>query len=159
MLGQLPPEPVAPVRRHGDEPAGVALAAPFDVDISSATKLWLLVQDTGSYSPREGRGRLGEAPSWSGPAGAVPLASLKPIDALGGSCVVSTAFAGEDAFARSSTTSREGVHAIPRHGRHREREVTVRAQPAHPLLCLRSGADHGPPGAAAPETPVPAGPA
>ncbi len=48
MLGELPPEPASVF----DQPIVNRAAPPpsFDVDISHASKLWLLVQDTGSYS-------------------------------------------------------------------------------------------------------------
>ncbi|HYP06144.1 MAG TPA: DUF1553 domain-containing protein, partial [Bryobacteraceae bacterium] len=76
MLGELPPEPTSlfdrPSRRNGR-------GASFDVEIGGATKLWLLVQDTGSYSPE----RVEAA--WAGvelvgPNGVTPLTDLKPVD-------------------------------------------------------------------------------
>jgi hypothetical protein len=80
MLGELPPEPVSifdhPLRGRASNPA------PFEVDISGADKLWLIVQDTGSYSPE-----LVEA-VWAGielvgPDGAKPVSTLKPLDDKG----------------------------------------------------------------------------
>jgi hypothetical protein len=84
MLGELPPEPASlfdsgTVRGAGKtQPTPV----PFDVDISQSNKLWLVVQDTGSYEPDL------VAPVWGqaelvGPAGAVALSSLKPVNESG----------------------------------------------------------------------------
>jgi hypothetical protein len=85
MLGELPPEPASrfdsrPVRGSGrdKEPDPVA----FDVDISKAEKLWLLVADAGSYEPER------VEPVWAkaefvGPNGVTPLTDLKPIEMTG----------------------------------------------------------------------------
>lgn len=79
MLGELPPEPVsifdARIQYRNT-------SAPLDVDVSGATKLWLLVQDIGSYSPEK------VLAVWSdlelvGPSGVTPLSSLKPTDDSG----------------------------------------------------------------------------
>ena len=49
MLGELPPEPVSLYNRAV---AGRnAASSPFDIDISSATTLWLVVQEAGSNAP------------------------------------------------------------------------------------------------------------
>jgi uncharacterized protein DUF1549/uncharacterized protein DUF1553/cytochrome c len=80
MLGELPPEPVSLYNRSV---AGRAAASsPFDVDISRASALWLVVQEAGSNAPEVVQ------PAWAqaelvGPAGATPLASLAPRDASG----------------------------------------------------------------------------
>lgn len=80
MLGELPPEPVSlfdkPVSNRPPTPPA------FDVDISRAAKLWLLVQDTGSYSPEKVEA-IWENAELVGPGGATPLASLKPVDSSG----------------------------------------------------------------------------
>ncbi len=79
MLGELPPEPSSIF----DRPSPKKTPAPFEIDISHAQKLWLLVADTGSYSPEKveaiwagvelvGRGHK-----------VTPLSSLKPIDESG----------------------------------------------------------------------------
>lgn len=80
MLGELPPEPASlwdkavPIR-GGSSPA-------FDLDISGATRLWLLVQDTGSYSPEKVEATWSSA-ELVGPKGVTPLSSLKPQDESG----------------------------------------------------------------------------
>ena len=80
MLGETPPESLSvynrPIAGRG------AKATPFEVDISKASKLWLVVQENGSNMPRALK------PAWAqaelvGPAGVVPLSSLTPVDASG----------------------------------------------------------------------------
>jgi len=77
MLGELPPEPLSLYNRNV---AGrTAASSAFDVDVSKASKLWLVVQENGSNKPEVLQ------PAWAqaelvGPAGAVPLSSLKPVD-------------------------------------------------------------------------------
>ena len=77
MLGQLPPDPVS---RYTRTVAG-RNAAPsrFDIDVSGVTRLWLVVEDTGSNVPEA------LLPAWAGaeligPAGATPLSSLTPAE-------------------------------------------------------------------------------
>jgi hypothetical protein len=53
MLGQLPPEPVALYVRQVIKNS--ATLPTFDVDVSKASKVWLVVQDIGSYSPEKVR--------------------------------------------------------------------------------------------------------
>lgn len=80
LLGELPAEPVS---LYNKTVAGrSAAASAFDIDISNASTLWLLVQDEGSNAPE----RL--TPIWAdaelvGPSGTVPLASLTPRDRAG----------------------------------------------------------------------------
>ncbi len=50
MLGQLPPEPASIYDKPYVVKAG---AQDFDIDISKADKLWLIVKDLGSYSPEK----------------------------------------------------------------------------------------------------------
>jgi mono/diheme cytochrome c family protein len=80
MLGETPPETLSLYNRtvagRGAKPA------PFVVDISKATRLWLVVQENGSNMPRALQ------PAWAqaelvGPAGVVPLSTLTPVDASG----------------------------------------------------------------------------
>jgi hypothetical protein len=79
MLGELPPEPAAIF----DKPLNVRAAPPtFDLDISHASQLWLLVEDIGSYSPEKVEAIWSRA-ELVGPGGAVPLSSLKPLDEAG----------------------------------------------------------------------------
>lgn len=80
MLDELPPEPKSlfdrPVR--GRNPRTYS----FDVDVSGAGKLWLLVEDMGSYSPEL------VLPAWGlaelvGANGVTPLSALSPLDDSG----------------------------------------------------------------------------
>jgi hypothetical protein len=69
MLGQLPPDPVALF----DKPYVVKNGpVPFDIDISKSGKLWLVVQDTGSYSPEKVQASWMKA-AFSGPSGTTSL--------------------------------------------------------------------------------------
>ncbi|MDE3167042.1 MAG: hypothetical protein KGN36_14650, partial [Acidobacteriota bacterium] len=76
MLGELPPEPVAAFDRsyngRGERPQ-------FDIDVSRATRVWLLARDSGTYSPEKIEAIWAGA-AFTSPAGGVPLSSLQPID-------------------------------------------------------------------------------
>jgi Protein of unknown function (DUF1549)/Protein of unknown function (DUF1553)/Planctomycete cytochrome C len=80
MLGELPAEPVSLYNRAV---AGRnASPSPFEIDISKADRLYLIVQETGSNVPEA------ILPAWAqaelvGPSGVTPLASLTPADASG----------------------------------------------------------------------------
>jgi hypothetical protein len=78
MLGELPPEPEAifdrPLKERG--------SAPFEIDISHAQKLWLLVADAGSYSPEKVEAVWARA-ELVGPGKVTLLSSLKPVDDSG----------------------------------------------------------------------------
>ena len=80
MLGELPPEPISLYNRAV---AGRnAAPAPFDIDISKASTLWLVVHEAGSNVPEV------LTPAWAqaelvGPAGVTPLSSLVPRDGAG----------------------------------------------------------------------------
>jgi hypothetical protein len=80
LLGDLPAEPVSLYNRSV---AGRnAASSRFDIDISRASALWLVVQEAGSNAPEVVQ------PAWAqaeliGPAGPVPLSSLTPRDAAG----------------------------------------------------------------------------
>ena len=80
MLGELPAEPVSLYNRTV---AGrYATSSPFEVDVSKATKLWLVVQEYGSNAPEVIQ------PAWagaefSGSSGTTPLSSLTPVDGGG----------------------------------------------------------------------------
>jgi hypothetical protein len=85
MLGELPPEPASlfdsgPVHGSGrtDEPNPVA----FDIDVSKSGKLWLLVEDAGSYEPEKVEPVWAKA-EFTGPGGVTPLSALKPVVAKG----------------------------------------------------------------------------
>ncbi len=79
MLGELPAAPVSvfakPVNRGN-------VRIPFDIDVSPAKKIWLVVEDTGSYSP-EKLEAIWENAELTGPNGATALASLQPMDEAG----------------------------------------------------------------------------
>ena len=83
MLGELPPEPQSLFATQINESRESAVAPDaFDVDISKSKTLFLIVQDASSTAPDKA------LPIWldaelEGPAGKVPLASLKPADASG----------------------------------------------------------------------------
>lgn len=79
MLGELPPEPVSVLDKAI---TGRSALASFDIDVSKSTKLWLIVQDTGSYSPEKVEAVWANA-ELAGPSGAMPLDSLKPLDESG----------------------------------------------------------------------------
>jgi len=80
MLAELPPEPLSLYNRTV---AGrTATSSAFEVDVSRAGKLWLVVQENGSNVPEV------LEPAWAqsefvGASGATPLSSLKPIDGAG----------------------------------------------------------------------------
>jgi hypothetical protein len=79
MLGELPPDPTGIFDKPYVVKAG---PIPFDIDVSGAEKLWLLVQDRGSYSPEKVEAIWSHA-EFVGPNGATPLSSLRPTDASG----------------------------------------------------------------------------
>ncbi len=78
MLNELPPEPQSLYNRTV---AGrTAAAAPFDIDVSKSSRLWLIVQENGSNVPEA------LEPVWAqaelvGPAGVTPLHTLEPANA------------------------------------------------------------------------------
>jgi hypothetical protein len=77
MIGELPAEP--PSLFNKAVAGRNARPVTFDVDVSNATKLWLLVQDFGSNAPERVLPAWGDA-TFVGPQGPVPLSSLTPID-------------------------------------------------------------------------------
>ncbi len=76
MLAQMEP---APVPLFDGSYSGRAPIS-FDVDVSKSTKLWLLAEDTGSYSPDKLEAIWGKA-GFDSPSGRTELADLKPVDA------------------------------------------------------------------------------
>ena len=77
MLGELP---AAPVSLFNRAVAGrSAASASFDVDVTGARTLWLVVQETGSNAPEVVRPAWMQA-EFSGSNGVVSLASLTPRD-------------------------------------------------------------------------------
>jgi hypothetical protein len=80
MLGELPPEPLSLYNRTVE--GRNASSSNFEIDVSGARKLWLVVQENGSNVPEVLQ------PVWAnaelvGPAGSVPLSSLQPLDRSG----------------------------------------------------------------------------
>ena len=79
MTGQLPPEPFSIFDHPLSNKGGPYL---FDVDITGATHIYLLVQDAGSYSPEKIEAIWDKAGLVS-PTGATLLSSLQPLDSAG----------------------------------------------------------------------------
>ncbi|MCX6622360.1 MAG: DUF1549 domain-containing protein, partial [Acidobacteria bacterium] len=82
MLDRLPPAPASAFDSGSFRGAKLSQAMPVDIDVSGATKLWLLVVDEDSYSPDR------VLPVWAGitlvsPGGTVRLDDLKPVLADG----------------------------------------------------------------------------
>jgi Protein of unknown function (DUF1549)/Protein of unknown function (DUF1553)/Planctomycete cytochrome C len=91
MLGELasPPDSrfVAPMfaRSQTQTPAGQSTTlapASFDLDVTNATTLWLIVQDTGSTAIDKAEAVWADA-AFIGPNGITPLSALAPVDAAG----------------------------------------------------------------------------
>jgi mono/diheme cytochrome c family protein len=80
MLGEAPPEPVGLLARQVN--AGRGAPIPFDIDISHADKLYLIVQDSLSTAPDKAA-PLWVQPELIGPKGVTPISTLKPLDTSG----------------------------------------------------------------------------
>jgi Protein of unknown function (DUF1549)/Protein of unknown function (DUF1553)/Planctomycete cytochrome C len=88
MLGELPPPPAAffvtPINARGTtagQPAPRIATTPFDVDVSGATRLWLVVQDTNSTAVDKAEAVWADG-ALIGPDGVTtPLSALVPLDA------------------------------------------------------------------------------
>lgn len=88
MLGELPPPPAAlfvtPINsrggRAGTPPQSRTAPAPFDVDISNASRVWFVVQDANSTAVDKAEAAWARA-EFVGKNGAVtPLTDLTPLD-------------------------------------------------------------------------------
>jgi hypothetical protein len=79
MTGQLP---AAPVSLFDYRLAGKKTPGPFDIDITGATHLYLVVQDTGSYSPEKVEAIWNDATLVSA-SGEKALKELTPLDNSG----------------------------------------------------------------------------
>ncbi|HWK08919.1 MAG TPA: DUF1553 domain-containing protein, partial [Vicinamibacterales bacterium] len=80
MLGELPPDTLSLYNRTV---AGrYATSSAFDIDISRASRLWLVVQDSGSNAPEIVQPAWAQA-ELAGPAGVTPLSALTPVDGAG----------------------------------------------------------------------------
>ena len=80
MIGELAP---APASIFNKAVAGrSASTASFDLDVSKASKLWLIVEDNGSSAPERNKAAWADAELvW--PGGTVALSSLEPAEASG----------------------------------------------------------------------------
>ena len=87
MLGELPPPPtaafVAPINARGraaeQTPPQIA-PAPFDVDVSGATRLYFIVQDANSTAVDKAQAVWGRAELVGATGAVTPLADLTPLD-------------------------------------------------------------------------------
>jgi hypothetical protein len=80
MLGELPAETLSIYNRTV---AGrYATSSAFEVDVSKATRLWLVVQENGSNAPEVIQPAWAQA-EFTGPSGTTPLSSLTPVDTTG----------------------------------------------------------------------------
>jgi hypothetical protein len=79
MLGELAPEPASVYDRFY---GGRGARPEFELDVSRAKRLWLLVRDAGTYSPEKIEAIWPQA-ELLGPQGPVPLSSLEPLDPSG----------------------------------------------------------------------------
>jgi uncharacterized protein DUF1549/uncharacterized protein DUF1553/cytochrome c len=81
MLGDLPPEPLSLYNRTV---AGrYASSTPFEIDVSKASALWLVVQESGSNAPEIVQPVWAQAELVDAQGRATPLASLTPRDRAG----------------------------------------------------------------------------
>ena len=81
MLGELPPDPASIF--NGAVSGRYAAARPFEVDVSKASRLWLIVTDTGSNAPDKILPAWTEAEFVSADGTVTPLSALVPADADG----------------------------------------------------------------------------
>jgi mono/diheme cytochrome c family protein len=80
MTGQLADDPLSVF--NASVGGRNVQARMFEADVSAASKLWLIISDTGSNAPERVLPVLVNA-EFAGPAGTVPLSSLTPVDASG----------------------------------------------------------------------------
>jgi hypothetical protein len=80
MLGELPAEPASVFNKTiAGRSASIGR---FDVDVSKAAKLWLIVEDNGSSAPERIEAAWADA-ELVGPTGTTPLEALTPLDLSG----------------------------------------------------------------------------
>jgi hypothetical protein len=81
LLGELPP---APASVYSKSVAGrSASTGSFDLDVSKASKLWLILEDNGSSAPERNQAAWADVELVGSDGAATPLESLKPVDASG----------------------------------------------------------------------------
>jgi hypothetical protein len=80
LLGELPPAPASVFTRSVAGRA--ATTASFALDVTRASRLWLIVADEGSSAPERNLAAWADV-ELVGPAGTTPLTSLEPIEASG----------------------------------------------------------------------------
>ena len=80
LLGELPPAPVGLFTRSIAGRA--ATTAGFSLDVTKASRLWLIVADEGSSAPERNQASWGDV-ELVGPAGTTPLSSLTPVESSG----------------------------------------------------------------------------
>jgi mono/diheme cytochrome c family protein len=91
LLGELPPEPASLYNRSV---AGrYATFSRFDIDVSKASTLWLIVQDEGSNAPERMQPIWADAEFVTG-GGTLALASLQPREMAGLRAAAGRAFSG-----------------------------------------------------------------
>ena len=88
MVGELPPPPTAlfvtPINARGaaaGQPVPRMAAVPFDVDVSGATRLWLVVQDANSTAVDKAEAVWAGGELVGANREVTPLSSLVPLDA------------------------------------------------------------------------------
>ena len=88
MLGELPPPPAAlfvtPINARGaaaGQTAPRVAAAPFDVGVSGATRLWLVAQDANSTAVDKAEAVWADAALIGADGVATPLSAIVPLDA------------------------------------------------------------------------------
>lgn len=141
MLGELPPDPASIY----DKPYVVKTGPQdFDLDISKAEKLWLIVSDEGSYSPEKVQA------TWQD-AELVGLDKTKPIGADGGLRVKTPSVEILDIKGQGYTRFR-GKVAIE------NKEITSDLNPRIRFLVFQNEPNMERLTPVAPETPLPAGP-
>ena len=152
MLGVLPQDPISLFNKPI---AGRAVGVEaFDVDVSKASKLWLVVQENGSSAPERIEAVWADA-ELVGPAGTTRLASLTPVETAGGRTGSRPiVLNGSDAPVRDGVRvgipvagalrhRRPRLQPFPWHRRNRERRRRFHSPAADQVLHLRSGAGHG----------------
>jgi len=80
LMGELPPAPVSVFSRSVAGRA--ATTATFDLDISKASRLWLIVADEGSSAPERNLAAWADV-ELAGLGGTIALSSLRPVESAG----------------------------------------------------------------------------